>query len=73
MRDTEFAGAWGGSTRPEWRGRGIYRTLVAARARSTLAMGKRLLHSDSMDDSRPILERSGLLKISTTTGYEWSR
>ena len=30
---TEFAGIWGGSTLPEFRGRGIYRALVAARAR----------------------------------------
>ena len=27
---TEFAGVWGGATRPEWRGRGIYRALTAA-------------------------------------------
>ena len=31
---TEFAGIWGGSTLPEFRGRGIYRALVAARAAS---------------------------------------
>ena len=30
---TEFGGLWGGSTLAEWRGRGIYRALVAARAR----------------------------------------
>lgn len=29
---TDFAGLWGGSTLPGWRGRGIYRALVAARA-----------------------------------------
>jgi ribosomal protein S18 acetylase RimI-like enzyme len=29
---TEFAGVWGGGTVPEWRGRGIYRALTAARA-----------------------------------------
>ena len=34
---TEFAGIWGGATRPEWRGQGIYRALTAARARSALA------------------------------------
>ncbi|MGW8565110.1 GNAT family N-acetyltransferase [Isoptericola sp. NPDC055881] len=70
---TEFAGLWGGSTRPEWRGRGIYRALTAARARSALARGKRYMHSDSTEFSRPILERSGLVKVSTTTPYEWRR
>jgi GNAT superfamily N-acetyltransferase len=69
---TEFAGIWGGATRPQWRGRGIYRALTAARARSALALGKRLIHSDSTEDSRPILERAGLVKVSTTTPYQWT-
>jgi ribosomal protein S18 acetylase RimI-like enzyme len=68
---TEFAGIWGGATRPGWRRRGIYRALTAARARSALELGKRLLHSDSTEDSRPILERAGLVKVSTTTPYVW--
>lgn len=68
---TEFAGIWGGATRPEWRGRGIYRALTAARARSALVRGKRLIHSDSTEESRPILERAGLVKVSTTTPYLW--
>ncbi|MFC8798127.1 GNAT family N-acetyltransferase [Promicromonospora sp. NPDC057138] len=71
--DTEFAGIWGGSTRPEWRGRGIYRALTAARARSALALGKTLIHSDSTEYSRPILERYGFVKVSTTTPYVWER
>ena len=70
---TTFAGVWGGSTLEEWRGRGIYRALTAARARSALALGKTLMHSDSTEFSRPILERSGLLKVSTTTPYRWER
>ncbi len=37
---TDFAGIWGGATRPEWRGRGIYRALTAARARSALRAGQ---------------------------------
>jgi hypothetical protein len=70
---TEFAGLWGGSTREHWRGRGIYRALTAVRARSALAAGKTLLHSDSTEFSRPILERSGLIEVSTTTPYSWHR
>jgi hypothetical protein len=70
---TDFAGIWGGSTVPEWRGRGIYRALTAARARSALRMGKSLINSDSTEYSRPILERSGLVKVSTTTPYLWRR
>ena len=73
VEGTEFAGIWGGSTLPEFRGRGIYRALVAARARSAVARGIRFIHSDCTDMSRPILERSGLLAVTTTTPYVWSR
>ncbi|MEO6943637.1 MAG: GNAT family N-acetyltransferase [Lacisediminihabitans sp.] len=73
VRGSEFAGIWGGATRTEWRGRGIYRALTAARARSAIAMGKSLIHSDSTEYSRPILERSGFLAVSTTTPYRWTR
>lgn len=69
---TDFAGIWGGATLPEWRGRGIYRALTAERARSALRLGKTLIHSDSTEFSRPILERSGLIKVSTTTPYRWT-
>ncbi|MGN6868291.1 MAG: GNAT family N-acetyltransferase [Solirubrobacteraceae bacterium] len=73
VRDTQFAGIWGGATRPEWRGQGIYRALTAARARSALEAGKTLIHSDSTEYSRPILERSGMVRVSTTTPYRWRR
>lgn len=73
VRGSDFAGIWGGATLPRWRGRGIYRALTAARARSALRMGKTLIHSDSTEYSRPILERSGLVKASTTTPYRWQR
>ena len=70
---TSFAGVWGGSTLPGWRGRGIYRALVAARARGALARGVRLINSDCTVMSRPILERSGLVAVTTTTPYVWTR
>lgn len=73
VEGTEFAGIWGGSTRPEFRGRGIYRALVAARARSAIDRGIRLINSDCTDMSRPILERSGLRAVTTTTPYVWTR
>jgi len=73
VEGTEFAGIWGGCTRPEHRGQGIYRALTAARARSAIDHGKRWVNSDSTEFSRPILERSGLVKVSTTTPYEWRR
>lgn len=71
--NTDFVGLWGGGTLPEWRGQGIYRALTAARAQSALRRGVRYLHSDSTDASRPILERSGLRPVTTTTPYIWER
>ncbi len=73
VADTEFAGLWGGATDAAWRGRGIYRALTAARARSALARGARYLQSDCTEMSRPILERSGLRAVTTTTPYVWTR
>jgi GNAT superfamily N-acetyltransferase len=70
---TEFAGLWGGATLPEWRGKGIYRALTAARARFALGQGVRYLHSDCSAMSRPILERSGLVAVTTSTPYLWKR
>ncbi|MGG5174901.1 GNAT family N-acetyltransferase [Pseudarthrobacter sp. J1763] len=70
---TDFAGIWGGCTVESWRGQGIYRALTAARASSALAQGYTLIHSDSTGYSRPILERYGFTKVSTTTPYVWKR
>lgn len=70
---TDFAGLWGGATDPEWRGKGIYRALTAARARAALQEGVRYLHSDCTAMSRPILQRSGLVAVTTTTPYRWRR
>jgi len=73
VEGSDFAGLWGGAVLEPWRKRGIYRALTAARARAALALGKTLVHSDSTEYSRPILERSGLIKVSTTTPYMWRR
>lgn len=73
VADSEFAGLWGGCTLAAWRGQGIYRALTSARARSALARGRTMVNSDSTEFSRPILERSGLVKVTTTTPYEWRR
>jgi GNAT superfamily N-acetyltransferase len=68
-RHSEFAGLWGGSTLARWRRKGIYRALVAARARLALARGYRYLQVDASDDSRPILERLGFVPLTETRPY----
>ena len=70
---TDFGGLWGGATRADWRLRGVYRALCAARARSAVDKGVRFLHSDSTEGSRPILERSGFTAVTTTTPFIWER
>ncbi len=72
VRGTEFAGLWGGAVRPDWRGRGVYRALTQARARAALSGGARYLYADCTQMSRPILERCGLIALTTTTPYVWS-
>ena len=69
MPGTRVAGLWGGSTLAAYRGRGIYRALVAARAQRALDLGYSFLQVDASDDSRPILERLGLQVIGGTQPY----
>ncbi|GAA4587857.1 GNAT family N-acetyltransferase [Planotetraspora phitsanulokensis] len=66
---TDFAGLWGGGTVEAWRGRGIYRALIAYRARIALERGYRYLQVDASDQSAPILARLGFAQLSTTTPY----
>ncbi|SBT37215.1 GNAT family N-acetyltransferase [Micromonospora narathiwatensis] len=72
LRDTSFATLWGGSTLPEWRRKGVYRALVAYRARLAEQRGKALVQVDCSSDSRPILERLGLVAVTTTTPYVYT-
>jgi GNAT superfamily N-acetyltransferase len=69
---SQFAGLWGGATLAQWRGRGIYRALVARRAQLAAARGVRYLQVDASSDSAPILQRLGFQPIATTTPYVWT-
>ncbi|MFD7014114.1 GNAT family N-acetyltransferase [Streptomyces sp. NPDC059928] len=66
---TEFASLWGGGTLPEWRGKGIYRALIAYRTRVAAERGYRYLQVDASDQSRPILRRLGFVPLTVTTPY----
>jgi GNAT superfamily N-acetyltransferase len=67
-----FAGLRGGTTLPAWRGRGVYRALVAERARFAAARGVPYLHVDATADSLPILRRLGFRAVTTLTPYVWT-
>jgi GNAT superfamily N-acetyltransferase len=66
---TDFASLWGGGTVPAWRGRGVFRSMVAHRAALAAARGYRYLQVDALPPSRPILERLGFVQLATTTPY----
>jgi ribosomal protein S18 acetylase RimI-like enzyme len=66
---TDFASLWGGGTLPAWRGRGVFRSLVAHRATLASARGFRYLQVDASPDSRPILQRLGFVELATTTPF----
>lgn len=66
---TQFASLWGGGTAPAFRGRGVYRALVAYRTRLAVERGYRYLQVDAMPDSQPILSRLGFVRLGTTVPY----
>jgi GNAT superfamily N-acetyltransferase len=66
-----FAGLFGGGTDPRYRGRGIYRALVAARAQLARDRGFRYLMVEAREStSRPILERLGFQPLTRVVGWE---
>lgn len=69
---TEFATLWGGATLPAWRGRGVYRSLVARRAALAARRGFHYLEVDASDASRSILERLGFVAVAMTAPFIWS-
>jgi ribosomal protein S18 acetylase RimI-like enzyme len=68
---TDFASLWGGSTLAEYRRRGIYKALVARRVAEAAERGYRFVQVDASDDSRPILQRLGLRRLTATTPFLW--
>ncbi|MFD0559403.1 acetyltransferase (GNAT) family protein [Stackebrandtia endophytica] len=66
---TRFAGFWGGATLPQWRRRGIYRALVAYRAKIAHDRGYRYGYVDALPTSEPILRRLGFHRIGTTVPF----
>jgi GNAT superfamily N-acetyltransferase len=71
--ESRFAGLWGGSVVEEFRGHGVYRALLATRivlARKRPSV--RFLRVDALPTSRPILEKYGFVKASTTWPFEWT-
>lgn len=68
---TQFASLWGGSTLPQYRGRGLFTALVAVRAQEAKQRGYRYLTVDASPMSRPILEKYGFKLIAMSYPCMW--
>jgi GNAT superfamily N-acetyltransferase len=65
----DFAGLWGGGTLPAWRGRGVFRSVIAHRTRLARERAFSHLFVDASAQSRPILERLGFVALAKTTPF----
>lgn len=70
---SHFAGLWGGSVLPEFRGHGVYRALLSARIQHARRLDSvRYLRVDALPTSRPILEKYGFRRLASTWPADWS-
>jgi len=69
--DCDFAGLWGGSTLPQWRGKGLFRAMVAYRARVAAERGYNFLYVIASSQSRPILEHLAFESFGSIATFRW--
>ncbi len=68
-----FGALFGGGVAPAYRGRGLYRALVAARVLEAKTRGLAYLSIEARDTSRPILERLGFVPAGRETTWTLRR
>ena len=68
---SQFGSLWGGSTLREYRGRGLYTSLLGVRAQETRERQVRYLTVDASPMSRPILEKFGFQLIAFAYACKW--
>jgi len=69
--DGPFAGLWGGSTVEKYRGLGLYKALLAARAQDALRRDYRYLMINAGDMSLPIVRRHGFQLLAYEHAMQW--
>jgi len=68
-----FAGFFGGSTLPQFRGQGIYTALVFARIKEAIHKGYQYGYVDALPTSEPILNKLGFVKLSSSCPLIWKQ
>ncbi len=68
---SQFASLWGGSTRKEYRRRGLYSATLAARVQEARQRGYRYLTIDASSMSEPIVKRFGFHLLDRACDYTW--
>ncbi len=66
---TDFAVLYSVCTLAAWRGKGVFRSLLAQCARLAAERGFIYMQADALPDSRPILKRLGFVELGTTTPF----
>jgi len=66
-----FATLWGGSTMPDYRRRGLYTAVLAARVQEAIRRGYRFLTIEASPMSRPIVARHGFRLLTYAHACEW--
>ncbi len=69
--NSDFAGLWGGSTLEQYRGRGLYTALLAARVQEAIRRGRRFLTIDASPMSEPIVKRHGFRLLAYAHACKW--
>lgn len=68
---SQFASLWGGSTLKEYRKRGLYSAILAARVQEARQRGYRYLTIDASSMSEPIVARYGFHLLDRACDYAW--
>ena len=68
---SQFAGLFGAATRTEYRKRGLYSTLLAARVQEAIGRGYAFVTTGAGPMSRPILAQNGFRLLTHAYAHEW--
>lgn len=69
--DSQFASLWGGSTQTQYRKRGLYTAVLAARVQEAIQRGYRFLTIDASPMSRPIVTKHGFQLLTLSYECKW--